>query len=117
MATGNPKAKWASENLVSPSKDIPQVDVTLSYDGKLPINDIIATKPAEVIPVWARSTQSTNRLYYGDNLPLLASLLQDTSIRGKVKLVYIDPPFATNSVFHSRKQTDAYQDLLVGAHF
>ncbi len=30
---------------------------------------------------------------------------------------YIDPPFATNSVFQSRTQMDAYSDLLTGAHY
>jgi hypothetical protein len=38
MATGNPKAKWTSENLVSSSKDIPQVGVILSYEGNLLMN-------------------------------------------------------------------------------
>jgi adenine-specific DNA-methyltransferase len=117
MATGNPKAKWISENLSSLSVGVPQVGVTLSYEGKLSANDIIATKPAKTMPIWEGSAQSVNRLYYGDNLPLLAALLRDDSVRGKVKLIYIDPPFSTNSVFHSRAQTDAYQDLLVGAHF
>lgn len=117
MATGNPKAKWTSENLASLSVGVPQVGVTLSYEGKLSANDIIATKPAKTMPIWEGSAQSVNRLYYGDNLPLLAALLRDDSVRGKVKLIYIDPPFSTNSVFHSRAQTDAYQDLLVGAHF
>jgi len=34
-----------------------------------------------------------------------------------VRLVYIDPPFATNSIFQSRAQGDAYYDLLGGAHY
>jgi len=61
--------------------------------------------------------QQANRLYYGDNLPILASLLQNPSIKGNVKLIYIDPPFATNSIFQSRSQGDAYSDLLVGSHY
>ena len=61
--------------------------------------------------------QPTNRLYYGDNLPILASLMQEPTIRGNVRLIYIDPPFATNSIFQSRSQGDAYSDLLVGAHY
>lgn len=50
-------------------------------------------------------------------LPILAALLQDSSVRGQVKLVYIDPPFATGSVFKSRSQDDAYHDLLCGAYY
>ena len=41
MATGNPKAKWIGENLLPLAAGIPQVDVTLNYEGKLPIDDII----------------------------------------------------------------------------
>ena len=44
-------------------------------------------------------------------------LLDDERVCGKVKLVYIDPPYATNSVFQSRDQKDAYADLLQGAQF
>ena len=50
-------------------------------------------------------------------MPVLAALAKDPAIRGKVRLVYIDPPYATKSVFQSRNQTDAYKDLLEGAHY
>jgi len=43
--------------------------------------------------------------------------MQDAKVRGKVRLIYIDPPYATQSVFQSRSQVDAYSDLLVGAHY
>jgi adenine-specific DNA-methyltransferase len=75
------------------------------------------TAPARIASVWSGSPTSTNRLYFGDNLPILAALLQDALVSQKVKLIYIDPPYATNSVFHSRTQADAYQDLLVGPHY
>jgi adenine-specific DNA-methyltransferase len=61
--------------------------------------------------------QNANILYYGDNKYILAFLLRNSDIRGKVRLVYIDPPFATRSVFQSRTQGDAYCDLLDGAHY
>jgi len=34
-----------------------------------------------------------------------------------VRLIYIDPPFATKGIFQSRSQADAYSDLLSGAHY
>ena len=40
---------------------------------------------------------STNKLIQGDNLPVLRTLLD--AYRGKVDLIYIDPPFATNGQF------------------
>jgi adenine-specific DNA-methyltransferase len=56
-------------------------------------------------------------LYFGENLSALLALLDDSNVCRKVRLVYIDPPFATRSVFQSRLQVDAYADLLVGAHY
>src|SRR5688572_7723445 len=38
-----------------------------------------------------------NRLYHGDNLDILGSLLEDLS--GGIDLVYLDPPFATGLDF------------------
>lgn len=38
-----------------------------------------------------------NKLIWGDNKFVLSSLLKDPSIAGKIKLVYIDPPFSTGT--------------------
>ena len=67
-----------------------------------------------------------NKLIQGDNLIVLRSLLHE--YHGQVDLVYIDPPFATNSDFRvgkdrtstvssSNGDTIAYQDKLVGTEF
>lgn len=40
-----------------------------------------------------------NLLIYGDNYDALASLSQDKKIKGKVKLIYIDPPYGTQQDF------------------
>ena len=47
----------------------------------------------------------------------MARLRDDPKVRGNVRLIYIDPPFATGSVFQSRSLQDAYDDSLVGAQF
>ena len=57
---------------------------------------------------------SRNRLYYGDNLDALLSLTRDTNICGKVKLVYIDPPYSTGGLFQTRNLKHAYTDTLRG---
>lgn len=44
--------------------------------------------------------QPKNRLIFGDNLPIMASLLP--AYEGKINLVYIDPPFFTNRDFLAR---------------
>lgn len=114
MATGSSKTYWKGKLL-----SIPQFDdgVELQYANKRDEASILATSPAQLQTVWQPTHATTNRLYYGDNLPILAALLKDPTVCGKVQLIYIDPPFATNSVFHSRGQDSAYMDLLTGAHF
>ncbi len=117
MATGNPKSTWTTQAAIDASEEIESAGVTLNYSGKKSIQEILETTPCSIMPIWANRSDSPNRLYYGDNLTLLASLMHDETVKGKVKLIYIDPPFATNSVFHSRDQTDAYQDILVSSSF
>ncbi|HEX2905259.1 MAG TPA: site-specific DNA-methyltransferase, partial [Phototrophicaceae bacterium] len=89
----------------------------MTYPGKLPEAEIINTPPAQISVLWSPENNHPNRLYYGDNLPILSALRQDTKIKGKVRLIYIDPPYATNSIFQSRSQNDAYRDLLTGASY
>ncbi len=121
MATGISKTKWADKQALPAQASISGLDVALSYAGKRPESAILATAPAGLRLLYTSGQNSKttpdNRLYYGDNLPILASLLSSAAIRGHVQLVYIDPPFATNSVFQSRAQADAYSDLLAGAHY
>ena len=117
MATGIPKTQWNGDIQEKALLSDDLLDASLLYPGKSTEEEIVATKPAELKLLWQNPVNHPNRLYYGDNLSILASLLDDPSVKGKVKLVYIDPPFATNSVFQSRSQNDAYHDLLVGAHY
>ncbi|MDQ2806487.1 MAG: site-specific DNA-methyltransferase [Chloroflexota bacterium] len=92
--------------------------MSLAYEGKVPREEVLATPPADLATLWTGPSAGENRLYYGDNLAVLSSLLRDPLVRGKVKLIYIDPPFATNSVFQSRSvQKDAYHDLLQGSQY
>lgn len=118
MATGIPKQgmRPISPNLPSQASAL---SLTLQYEGKRTRREIMATPPAEMRQVWPAlsSDSAPNMLLFGDNLPALATLLQDPTVRGQVRLIYIDPPYATGGVFQSRGQQDAYDDLLVGAHF
>ncbi len=92
--------------------------IRLSYPGKSPASEILATAPAQLSIAWEGDfAKSGNALYYGENLSVLAALLSEPRVRGKVRLIYIDPPYATRSVFQSRKQADAYHDLLDGAGY
>lgn len=119
MATGIPKTQGYGN--ISESLSPNNLDVCLSYAGKLSESEILATAPAECVRIWLENQRKDqeleNRLYFGDNLPILASLFNDTTVRGQVRLIYIDPPFATNSIFQSRAQMNAYSDLLKGSHY
>ena len=55
-----------------------------------------------------------NRLYHADNLPVLARLMRDPEIKGRVNLVYIDPPFGTSQQFESLENGYAYDDRMLG---
>ena len=69
-----------------------------------------------------------NMLISGDNLIALNALLKESKVKGKIKLVYIDPPFATQQEFRSGKSRTstiswstedetAYEDNLIGAEY
>lgn len=64
-----------------------------------------------------------NKLIFGDNLQVLKNLLTDDLLRrqikkhGGIKLIYIDPPFATKSDFQGGNGEKAYTDKVAGAEF
>jgi adenine-specific DNA-methyltransferase len=120
MATGVSKIRWNGDVLIHTiDTDYSGIgpDIHLSYEGKSPEQDILATPPANITELWRGRCATKNRLYFGDNLPIIASFLKDPSVCGKVRLIYIDPPFATSRVYQSRQQSDAYSDTLVGAPY
>lgn len=88
----------------------------LEYSGKKSEEAILST-PAGRYKQNTTCIGGENRLYHADNLGVLASLAQNEEVAGKIKLVYIDPPFATAAAFESRKQNHAYDDHLVGPDF
>ncbi len=90
--------------------------IELAYPGKLSVQKILSEPTISRFDV-AHKTASMNRLYCGDNLTALKLLMNDATVRGKVTLVYIDPPFATQGRFFSRKQKKAYDDDLCGAEY
>ncbi len=66
------------------------------------VESLATDKPERGADLWHETYQKEksewrNRLIWGDNLYVLASLLPE--FRGKVDLIYIDPPFATGADF------------------
>lgn len=58
-----------------------------------------------------------NKLILGDNLQVMKFLSKDPEVLERVKLVYIDPPFATKQDFHGNQDQKAYEDKVAGAQF
>jgi site-specific DNA-methyltransferase (adenine-specific)/adenine-specific DNA-methyltransferase len=101
----------------------------LVYHGKEREEDIIANTLA--VPLQKIRTFGTNgdgwhnKLIFGDNLQVMKSLLEVKRAGGLcnadgipgVKLVYIDPPFATKRDFSGKQEERAYQDRIAGARF
>ena len=112
-----------------------QKEYELVYAGKMRKEDVLAdTEEAKPVPLQIEkvfngkkyplySKDWHNLLVFGDNLQILKtfyenkdSLIKD-KIKGKVKLIYIDPPFASESDFKGDKGQKAYSDKTKGAEF
>ena len=98
----------------------------LQYPNKKTESQILNTEKATLEIQTGQG--AVNKLIQGDNLAVLKSLLEDYDLGGKVDLIYIDPPFATNghfkigeeranSISSSKGDEIAYSDVLVGDDF
>ncbi|MEZ6150142.1 MAG: site-specific DNA-methyltransferase [Pirellulaceae bacterium] len=101
----------------------------LVYEGKLTREEVLAQTPAapwQLVRSFCDERPHEdgwqNLLVWGDNLMAMRELLADQrgpnrfGTRDKIKLVYIDPPFATKRDFMKDKER-AYRDKVVGAKF
>jgi len=103
----------------------------LVYAGKERAEDILADtmavplQPVKTFQSDESSDDWTNMLIFGDNLQVLKTLLQ-MKHEGKLKnadgtpgvrLIYIDPPFATKQEFCGNRGQKAYQDKIAGSRF
>ncbi len=121
------------KNLLFDHDDIEYVERTgiyrLEYKGKTREQEIIANTPsAPLQEVRSFNSDNTfedswqNMLIYGDNLLALKAIYDDQrgenhyGSKNKIKLIYIDPPFATKQDFMKDKEK-AYRDKIVGAQF
>ncbi|MCB4756531.1 MAG: site-specific DNA-methyltransferase [Elusimicrobia bacterium] len=101
----------------------------LVYHGKEREEDIIANTlavPLQKVRTFGKNGDDWhNMLIFGDNMQVMKSLLamkKSGQLRNQdgsdgVRLVYIDPPFATKKDFSGTEDQKAYQDKLEGAVF
>lgn len=117
-------AEW-SRLLFPPEKR----EYELVYHGKERSEDIIANTlavPLQPVRTFSKNGVSwQNMLIFGDNVQGMKTLL-DLKRQGKlcnadgtpgVRLVYIDPPFASKQEFKGSQDQKAYQDKISGAQF
>lgn len=105
---------------------------SIEYEGKEPEDLIIENTPAASLEEDYRFGKPErgwiNKLINGDNLSVLKTLYNDESVKGQVRLVYIDPPFSTAQIFEARNfwyrpelaaisGQHAYDDNLSGAPY
>ncbi len=101
----------------------------LVYHGKESEENILAdtmSVPLQPVSNFGEDNgEWDNKLIFGDNLQAMKKLVEMKE-RGElvnadgtsgVRLIYIDPPFATKRDFHGTRDQEAYQDKIVGAEF
>jgi site-specific DNA-methyltransferase (adenine-specific)/adenine-specific DNA-methyltransferase len=101
----------------------------LVYDGKMRREEVLAQTPAapwQLVRQFCTERPHPdgwrNLLVWGDNLLALRELLVDQQgpnrfgTRDRIKLIYIDPPFATRQDFMKDKEK-AYRDKVIGSQF
>lgn len=97
----------------------------LIYSGKKTPEKILQNTPSAKL---SGHYASGSLLIKGNNLLVLQSLIKEYNLKGKIDLIYIDPPFATNTVFTmakdrvrtislSKNDEVVYSDNLQGAVF
>lgn len=95
----------------------PKGGVELIYRGKTKEEEIFETKAAQLKLTKKYGLRSVNKLIVGDNLSILKNLYENKNIKGRVELIYIDPPFGTGQDFIGYNQENFYSDKLTNIEF
>jgi DNA modification methylase len=137
----DPKIKEHIIDLLQKNQEIPaefeedlfpttKKEYELKYAGKerkeVILNDTMSV-PFQAVKHFGKVTEGewVNKLIFGDNLQALKHLIKlknEGKLRNPdgtdgVKLVYIDPPFATKQDFKGNQDQKAYTDKIAGSEF
>jgi len=113
---------------------VTQKEYELVYGGKMRREDILANEdgvfpvPLQIEKIYNGKREQWNDgwkniIAFGDNLQFLKTIYENKdltikdSIKGKVKLVYIDPPFGTGDEYEGNKGQKGYSAKSKGAEF
>ncbi len=113
---------------------VKQKEYELVYGGKMRREDILANEDGVFpVPLQIEKTFNgkrtqwedgwKNMIVFGDNLQLLKTIYENKDplikdkVKGKVKLIYIDPPFGTGDEYDGNKGQRGYSAKSKGAEF
>lgn len=114
---------------------IERKEYELAYAGKMRKEDLLADEdgsfpvPLQVEKIFNGADHPAyddgwrNMIVFGDNLQFLKTIYKNEDpvikekVKGKVQLIYIDPPFATADEFQNKDGAKAYSDKKEGAEF
>ncbi|MBN1970068.1 MAG: site-specific DNA-methyltransferase [Candidatus Delongbacteria bacterium] len=113
---------------------VTQKEYELVYGGKMRREDILANEdgvfpvPLQIEKIYNSKREQwkdgwKNIIAFGDNLQFLKTIYENKdltikeSIKGNVKLVYIDPPFGTGDEYEGNKGQKGYSAKSKGAEF
>jgi site-specific DNA-methyltransferase (adenine-specific)/adenine-specific DNA-methyltransferase len=111
-----------------------QKEYELRYAGKMRREDLLADQdgtfavPLQVEKIYNGERKKfddgwRNMIVFGDNLQFLKTIYKNEDplvkdcVKGKIKLIYIDPPFGTSSDFESDSGQKVYSDKAKDADF
>lgn len=109
MATGVPSKETARRKKET-------IKVQIVYDGKEKEENILSKSYKTFKKIETANESGENKLFFGDNMDALLFMMNN-GLKGKIVLIYIDPPFATSFNFVNREQIHAYSDSLCGGEY
>lgn len=108
---GRQRMSLQTREVVLPAKDVRQTDLQ-QQQLRAVHHEVFAPGQGSLLPhpqaslTAAHDAPWVNRLIYGDNLMAMAALLagdeNTPSLRGKVDLIYIDPPFDSKADYRTK---------------
>jgi len=113
---------------------VKQKEYELVYGGKMRKEDVLANEdgvfpiPLQTEKIYNGDRKSwddgwKNIIAYGDNLQFLKTIYENkdplikNKVKGKVKLIYIDPPFGTGDEYEGNKGQKGYSAKSKGSEF
>ncbi|MDP3104537.1 MAG: site-specific DNA-methyltransferase [Candidatus Methanoperedens sp.] len=113
---------------------VKQKEYELVYGGKMRREDILANEdgtfpiPLQIEKIYNGHREQwkddwRNIIAFGDNLQFLKTIYENkdplikNKVKGKVKLIYIDPPFGTGDEYDGNTGQAAYSAKIKGAEF